>query len=455
MRTEIVAQRLQGVPPAIQARLLAAHASGNLPAGATAVATRFFDELARRGEPMATPSRAAFDAACASEPTLGLLLQTLERHAPEVGLTEGRTARRDWYARRSGATGVGRGGAQTRRKPGLDWPEEWRSLLPGLLAAPVRGASIRRYVASVDRCAAALARLDVAPTPSWLLGYRLAKGFEAEGLRPATRASYVEGLICLGRHGGADPDGIDGLRAIRAWLQRQARRGGKVKEARIEALMERGGYEHVLRALQAEREHARALPAWSAEAEDARARAAILAVLINVPARTGDAAQWRLGREITRGPDGVWRLTWRQEKNLRIADAGRLWPEVCAVLDEHLLAGRPVRLTAARYAQLEGMNWLTLTSTPHASAWPSSRVKRALGVPAHDLRTLVAETLRDVDPEQAPNLVQAILGHATREAGEEYRALAAGEAAAAAWAEIRREIAAGGGQDRRTGDRDD
>ena len=441
MRSEIAARRLEGVPPKLRTRLLAAHAQGELAPGAIAVIARFVGEVDRRREPLASPSRAAFDAACAKEATLSLLLRTLQTFAPEVGLAEGRAARRAWYESRSTRTGVGRGGTQVRRVPGTSWPAEWQALLPGLLDAPIRDSSIRRYVGSVDRCAETFGSLDAPSKLSWLLGYRLAKAFEAQGLRPATGQAYIEGLIGLGRHGGAEPYDIDGLRAIRAWLQRKTRRGGKLKEARVEALMAQGGYEHVLRTILSELELARSLPAWSAAAEDARARAAMLAVTVNIPPRTGDMAVWRLGEELVREPEGAWWLRWRQEKTHRVLDPGRLWPEVGAVLDEHLLGGRPDRHVHLRYSQLLGLNWLTHTAVPHASAWPSAQVKAVLGVPLHDLRTLLAEFLRDIDPEHAPDLVQAMLGHGSRAAGEEYRALLAGETAAAAWAEIRTEIA--------------
>ena len=201
-----------------------------------------------------------------------------------------------------------------------------------------------------------------------------------------------------------------------------------------------GGYEHVLRTILSEPELARSLPDWSAMV-NALARAAMLAVTVNIPPRTGDMAVWRLGEELVREPEGTWWLRWRQEKTHRVLDPGRLWPEVGAVLDEHLLGGRPDQHAHLRYSQLQGLNLLRHTAVPHASAWPSAQVKAALGVPLHDLRTLLAEFLREIDPEHAPDLVQAMLGHGSRAAGEEYRALLAGETAAAAWAEIRTEIA--------------
>jgi hypothetical protein len=71
-------------------------------------------------------------------------------------------------------------------------------------------------------------------------------------------------------------------------------------------------------------------------------------------------------------------------------------------------------------------------------------VNEAIGVPLHDLRTLVADTLRRIDPARARDLIAAILEHASTVAGDEYRAGCEGDWATQQWQQVRARIAAGG-----------
>lgn len=459
MKDEIARARLSGVPADIRTRMLAARAE--LPAGAISVVARFFATLEARGELAVSPSRASFEATCASESTLALLLRMLERYAPEVGLAEGRVLRKAYYRarpaqkaaadRRRSSSGQGR---MPRGPEARNWPSSWLALLPGLQAAPIADSSIARHIASINRCADMLPELTCPSRLGWLLAWEISEALQGRprkaarptaekqgrkdaGIGPRTAAGYVGALVSLGLHGGLATEALDGLRAVQAHLQRQGRRAPKRKTSRIEALYEKGGYAEILRVIAGELDRAAALPAWRAEAETARATAAILAVAINMPARTGDVAAWRLGEELVRDPAGDWRLRWRQGKTGHWQDAGTLWPEVGEVLDTHLLGGRPERHAQRRYEELSGMNWLSLAAAPYASRWPSEKVNAALGIPLHDLRTLAADYLRLHDPASAPDVVSSLLGHATRQAGDAYRALCTETAAQRDWMAVR------------------
>lgn len=151
-------------------------------------------------------------------------------------------------------------------------------------------------------------------------------------------------------------------------------------------------------------------------------------------------AKWVIGRDLTRSFTGEWSLEWRQEKTGKRTSAGKLWPEVSEILDDHILGDRPRRLIAVRYQECIGTNWLTLTEKAFAAKVPSLRFKEAIGIPLHDLRTLIADQLRSHAPESAANVIQTVLGHSTFEAGEAYRADCAGDLASQQWAEIRKEI---------------
>ena len=441
MKDEIARSRLAAVPPEMREHLMAVRA--HLPAGAISVVGRFFETLMTHGEHPTAPSRGTFEATCRTEATLALLLRTLTAHAPDVCLAEGRELRRVHYRNRSGGLEP-----QVRQSAGAvvlpkarGWPEDWLALLPGLLDSGIKDSSIKAYIHSINRCAAELDGMFCSPTFGWLMGWELGQALLRAGVAPITAAGHIGALVCLGRHGGVRAKELDGLRSIRGHLKWKARRGSKRKEDRINELMDRGGYAAAIEAIITELDRAGIAPDWSIDAATSRATAAILAVAVNMPARTGDVAVWRLGHELERMAWGEWRLAWTQGKTGSTVDAGVLWPEVGEVLDLHILGGRPHRLVGARFEELQGSNWLTLTDDRYASNWPSSQAKRALGVPLHDLRTLAADYLRLHDPSAAPDIVGALLGHRTAEAGEEYRALCVDEVGQRRWHDIRKEMA--------------
>jgi hypothetical protein len=74
------------------------------------------------------------------------------------------------------------------------------------------------------------------------------------------------------------------------------------------------------------------------------------------------------------------------------------------------------------------------------SRQPSCLVRQAIGKPLHDLRTLLADLMRRNDPAAARRIIAAILGHASTEAGEAYRALCEGDAATRDWSDMRRKL---------------
>lgn len=449
MHEDLARARLAAVPESIKQSLLADRKT--LPAGALASVARFFKVLADRSERAETPSRSSFETACANESALALLLRVLDAHAPTVCLAEGRALRRDYYRARSsgpGASGLApKACAETAPR---GWPENWLKLLPGLRAAPIKPSSLNRYVASVNRCADMLPNLKCPPRLGWLLAWEL--GQEAcrvdsvaqkKAVNARTVAAYLRALASLGLHGGLDADALGGIRAVEAHFIRKARRLPKQKEDRIQAFYESGGYHQIVQAIRDKLDEADAQPAWSAKAEVARATAALLAVCVNVPARTGDVAAWTFGKDLIREPNGTWQLRWRQEKTGNYSGAGELWGEVAQVLDVHILGGRPERQAAQRFEELRGLNWLNFTATAYASRWPSEQAFAAIGLPLHDLRTLVADYLRLHDTVSAPQILAVVLGHVSQDAGKDYRALATETAAQKGWHDLRARHAAG------------
>ena len=436
--------QLAPAPPVIRNAMLAAR--DVLRPGAASVVGRLFQIVAERNEHWTAPSRASFDAAATSESTLQTLLATLTAYAPQVALGPGREARREWYARRP-RRGVGRrrGPAPIPQTAPAAWPVVWQGLYPGLRDAPIKESSIRRHIASVDRLAQVLPKTSAPAEPGFYTAWCLGDQLSDEGLSHGTIAGYLDGLSALAMHGGRSKVERAGLVQVRVWHQRASHLQEKSKVDRIRGFVEDGGYMRIAEAVRDLREVAASAPGWSAEAEQARQRAAVLGVVLNAPARTGDVAAWRIGQELVRHLSGDWELKWTQQKTGEAVDFEVLWPEISALLDEHILGDRPARLAPLRYNELLGCNWLTLTDVAPAPRWPSEQARRALGLPLHDLRTIVADHLRWHDPTKAPDTIQALLGHGTRKAGDAYRAGSEGEASARDWAAMRNAIATSGG----------
>jgi hypothetical protein len=432
---------LAAAPAAVRSRMLAAD---RLDPGAAAVVGRFFGILKQRGEPIAAPSRATFDLAATSEATLPTLLRGLQAHAPDVCLAAGREARKAWYARRP-KTGEPRprGRAPLSPEAPTSWPIEWALLYPHLLRAPIKEISRRRLVDSVNQLAAVLPA-DVKPDWSRYMACALLETLVERGTGLQTIRTYLDGLIALGSHGRVGDAKLAGLREMRSVVASRAARTDKRKVARLASLDERGGFMVIAQAIGRLRSEAEGLPAWSAAAERQRRASAVLAIEINAFGRTGDVASWRLGVELVREPRGAWRLAWDQGKTGRGQDVGELWPDVGEVLDELILGGRPRRYAGVRYEELTGRNWLTHTERGYASRHPSQLVVQAIGVPLHDLRTMIADMLRRADPARARDLIRSMLGHSSTIAGEDYHVVCDDEAASLEWRRMRDEIARDG-----------
>lgn len=433
-RIEKLETQLVSAPTAVRHRMLAD--AETLRPGAASVVGRFFAVLAARSE--AVPSRAAFDAAAQSEPTLHTLLTALGRYAPEVNLAAGREARKAWYRARPKSTPPLRQQAASPKGGPSLWPEPWRALYPGFEKARMElsAQTFRRYVASIDRCAAIVNEDGLRPDVDRFLAYSLMRAFLDRGLTYATCVSYLGGIEALARFGGVKPARLRGIAEIVKVAQSRMRRSSKSKDARIAAFDEAGGFELIAAAVVCLRDDADRARAWSAEAEAKLQIAAVLALVMNNPARGGDLSRWRLGHELVREPGGRWTLAYTQRKTGRKKNVGVLWPEVCELLDALLCRGRPLRLASMLYAALEGQNWLT-HDEGRDRRWVSHLVKQAIGVPLHDIRTLSADYLRRHDPERGADIASTLLGHGCRQSTQSYRALADGVSAARLWRELR------------------
>lgn len=442
-RNTRLALQLVSVPKQIRARMLAEPRA--LRPGAGAVVGRFFTELAARREPMDAPSRATFDEAARSEPTLHTLLVTLERFAPEVCLAAGREARKAWYRKRQKRALIDV--APVSRDRATFWPSEWAIHLPTLQAfgKQCSAKSVAKYLDGIDRCAQALRTIGAEPIIDRWTAYQLLEQFRSEGLRWATCGNYLAGLDALARAAAIDEHDRDGVFEIVLHARALARSEGKLKTRRLAELHEAGGYALLADVVGQQRDAARDGRAWTAAAERHLQTTAILAIIINAAPRSGDLAAWRLGLELERHALGGWLLHWTQGKTEHDVAFGPLWPEVSEILDELLCRGRPRRLAHVRYTALQGRNWLTHDETGRKGRWAAELVKRVVGNPIHDIRTLAFDYLRMHDPAVATQIGSVFLGHRDQRTSEAYRSRDAGVASSRAWRADREALSRMGG----------
>ncbi|WIV50286.1 hypothetical protein QQG91_11485 [Marivivens sp. LCG002] len=443
MKRSIAEARLASTPAYIRKAMLEDH--GKLANGAVAVIDRFFSIVTARNEPIDLPSSASFRDAASSEPTFRLLLRTLVSYAPNVSTAEAMVVKNEWVSKRPSCCK-----SEQKTQPSSNseieatsWPKLWQSYLPGLKAAKLKPATLKRNIARINVCSRIVKEYDLPSDLSFITAYEITKilSTQPKPKKAITIAGYIYALVTLGRHGGADPIGLSALQFIHQEQIAISRGQDKDKYSRIQMMVDHGSYQKIAETIARLRCAANEAPSHSYTRSKMLQSAAICAVALNIPPRTSDMAKWSIGEELVRSADGSWTLSWRQEKTDREISGGRLWPEVAEILDEHLLCGRPRRFISARYHECVGLNWLTLKTDQYAAKWPSLVFKEAVGIPLHDLRTLLADFLRLHEPETAADIIQTSLGHATKSAGSAYRSDCEGDLAARYWATIRMEIA--------------
>ncbi|MCZ7675388.1 MAG: hypothetical protein M5U35_05275 [Roseovarius sp.] len=263
------------------------------------------------------PAADAYRAAAASESTFRCLLRALATYAPHVSTASARIVSDEWYTRREKP--VARGAWKKAKPVGDNWPAAWRRMKPELDAASIRASTRKRYLASIDRCAAVVAEGLASDMHGFIAACELSDAFlfhpdKDRRVKPVTAANYIEGLIALGAKGGVAEESLSAMQVITRDLRDQTALDEKNKYERISGLMERGGYARVADRIRELRERAHALPAHSAARRRCMQQAAVCAVIVNKPPRKGDLVSWRFGEHMVREIDGTWRAEWKQAK---------------------------------------------------------------------------------------------------------------------------------------------
>ncbi|SEM81155.1 hypothetical protein [Palleronia pelagia] len=434
---------LKDAPAAVRRAMI--EDAPNLAPGSAHVMGRFWSAARERKSNLSMPGAEVYRSAAASESTFRCLLRALGAYAPHVCTAPAREVSDEWYALRTKA--APRVAPTAKMAVGANWPIAWQRMKPALDAAPIKSSTRKRYFDSIDRCARAVAEGLASETHGFVAACELSEAFlfhpeKDRRVKPVTAANYIEGLIALGARGGVAEDSLIAMRVILSDLRDQAAMAEKNKFERLSGLMERGGYAHVADRVGQLRARAQDLPAHSAARRRCMQQAVVCAVILNKPPRKGDLVSWRIGQQITRDADGTWRAEWEQEKTGGGTETGAMWPEICDILDEWVLDGRPDRLIHARYQELVGKNWLTLAENEPYRNLPTELTHTAIGVPSHDLRTLAADYMRRHDPAHAADVIATHLGHGTRKAGGAYRTDCVAATAQALWQTSRDIIAA-------------
>ncbi|WP_417808801.1 hypothetical protein [Thioclava sp.] len=432
---------LKDVPAVIRKPMI--EDARNLAPGAAHVMARFWSAIHASNGNSTTPKAEVYRAAATSESTFRCLLRALAQYAPHVSTAHARPVSEEWYARRPKQESAT---PKVKKPAGSTWPIAWQQMKPALDAAPLKRSTRQRYMASIDRCAAIVAEGLASDQLGFISACDLSEAFlfhpdPTRRVKPITAANYINSLIALGTKARVAAASLKSMQFVLHDLKEQAALCEKNKYERLSGLMKRGGYGHVADRIREFRERAHALPAHSAARRRCMQQAVVCAVIVNKPPRKGDLVSWRFGDQIVRDVDGTWRAAWEQAKTGGATETGAIWPEICEILDEWILDGRPDRLIHIRYQELVGLNWLTLEDTVSYRNLPSELTKTAIGVPSHDLRTLAADYMRRHDPAHAANVIATHLGHSTQAAGNAYRAECEGSAAQSIWADARKTIA--------------
>ncbi|SDY83872.1 site-specific integrase [Citreimonas salinaria] len=185
------------------------------------------------------------------------------------------------------------------------------------------------------------------------------------------------------------------------------------KRAKLRAFRESFTLADVLQRALALADQAANAPDGSFEAERKRRAAMILALLLNTADRQADVSQLVIGDTIQRLPGGLWEIQIRQSKTGRRKELGPLWPLTSALIDDHVLAGRPLPMLEDCVQKVRGRNLLSLAQQPLHAYYATAVLQEEFGISGHLIRTLITDLISNERPDAAW-AAQQMLGHSSR-----------------------------------------
>ena len=316
------------------------------------------------------------------------------------------------------------------------WPKAWQSAIPALdQAVRVDGQRLRK-LAPKTKAAVIQAVGMLAAARFWAQerGVELDASFPAELFEAFTRfmllereasartvADYLERIRMFTARGDLlTPIAQNAISELIGALRDESAEHEPTKHAKVRAFKEQFSLADVLsRALELAVE-ADMAPDGSVDAERKRRNALILALLVNTGDRQGDLSNIVIGEHLIRGEDGLWSIRVRQSKTRRNKDLGALWHFTSALIDAHLLGGRPKWQIENQVRGFIGHNLLSLSNVPLHIYYPTKVLRKEFGISGHLVRTLITDLLRNERPDAAW-AAQEMLGHSNTWMQNTYR----------------------------------
>lgn len=432
-RLATLLEGFQHVPAIVQDRLSTAFLEADLtPRGMPKALTRFYAHLETAGRTSEQVATEDFETLSSSRTAHRTLLTALRKFAPEVPLAAARPTSQRWdhwlNSRYNQKPKRPKKSSRIALIP-EDWPMTWQSAIPMLdKVVRVDGQRFRKLASKTrDSVIQAVGMLGAARIWARERGVDMDASCSAELFEAFTRfmllerevsartaADYLERIRMFAVRGGllTVPASVAMSELIGA-LRDEAAEEEPTKRAKVRSFRERFTLADVLsRALELSVE-ADVAPDGSAEAERKRRNALILALLVNTGDRQGDLSHLAIGEHVTRAEDGLWSIRVRQAKTRRMKDLGVLWPLTSALIDAHILAGRPTWQIKDQVRVFTGRNLLSLSAEPFHTYYPAQMLREEFSISGHLVRTLITDLLRNERPDAAW-AAQELLGHSNQ-----------------------------------------
>lgn len=439
-RLATLLEGFQHVPAVVQGRLSTAFLEADLtPRGMPKALKRFYAHLEAVGRTPEQVIAEDFESLSSSRSAHRTLLTALRKFAPEVPLAAARSTSQRWDRWLNDRYNQKPKKLRKSTRVALvpeDWHEVWQSVIPALdRVVRVNGRRCRKLSPKTrNSVIQAVGMLAAARIWAQERGVDLDASCSAELFEAFTRfmllereastrtaADYLERIRMFAARGGllTVPANIAMSELIGA-LRDEAAEEEPTKRAKVRDFRSRFTLADVLTRALSLTVEADMAPDGSAEAERKRRIALILALLVNTGDRQGDLSRLAIGEHVTRSEDGLWSIEVRQAKTGRMKDLGALWPLTGALIDAHVLGGRPKGQIEDQVRAFTSCNLLTLSSEPFHTYYSAQVLREEFGISGHLVRTLITDLLRNERPDAAW-AAQEMLGHSNKWMQNAYR----------------------------------
>lgn len=421
------------VPESVKARFQKAFLQADpSPRGMPKSLEKFYAHLEEMGRSPDQVTPEDFQVLSSSRTSHRVLLTALRKYAPDVPLAAARSITQHWDHWLNSTYNTKSKKPKISTRIALapeDWPEAWQQAVSLLdQVTRVSGQRFRALAPKTrDAVVQAVGMLATARVWAQARGVELDETFSPDLFEAFTRfmllerevssrtvADYLERIRIL-----ADRGQLLGLEArlvltdLIGSLRDDAADQEPGKRAKIRAFRDEFTLADLLKRALSLAVEADAAPDGSAEAERKRRRAMILALLVNTGDRQGDLSQLTIGEHVRRSEAGFWGIQIRQAKTGRQKDLGSLWPLTGALVDAHILAGRPSWQIGDCVQDVTGCNLLSLSEGPFHSYYATTVLREEFGISGHLVRTLITDLIRTERPDAAW-AAQEMLGHSNK-----------------------------------------